>query len=88
MEIKDLKTLLKTLRSNGVMLYKTPELELQLAPEALLPQGKPDNIQADPAEIPSDDRWSNFPDGELTQEQLMFYSAGGRPEDDPQNENN
>ena len=31
----------------------------------------------------SDNPWADFPDGELTPEQLMFYSAGGKPEEDP-----
>lgn len=29
------------------------------------------------------DPFANFPQGELTPEQLMFYSSGGLPEDDP-----
>jgi len=36
-------------------------------------------------ETDNDDPWKGFPDGILSNEQLAFYSAGGTPEDDPEN---
>lgn len=36
-------------------------------------------------EIDPEDPWKNFPTGLLSQEQLAFYSAGGSPDEDPQN---
>ena len=35
-------------------------------------------------ELPTDP-YANFPQGDLTPEQLMFYSSGGMPDDDPDN---
>lgn len=74
MEIKDLKVLLRTLRQNGVLSYKTPEIELTLSSEFMIQKpGAPIEQEVD------------FPSGELTPEQLLFYSAGGSPADDPEN---
>lgn len=33
-----------------------------------------------------DDPYKNFPQGELSPEQLMFYSSGGSPDQDPERE--
>jgi len=85
MDIKSLKAVLKVLRDNGVSSFKTPELELTLAPEALLPKKIPINTQIE-AEEPTEDSWANFPGGMLSPEQLAFYSSGGRPEEDPENQ--
>ena len=84
MDSKALKSLLKTLRDNGVSHYSTPELSLTLVPEALLTK-KPSSIQAEQNEVVSDNPFASFPDGMLTPEQLMFYSAGGDPSEDPEN---
>lgn len=75
MDNKQLKSLLKILRDNGVLNFKTSDIELQLSPLAILPEEK-----AKPQEEPD---LAGFPDGILSPEQLMFYSSGGNPEDDP-----
>jgi hypothetical protein len=84
MDTKSLKALLKVLRENGVSSYKTSDIELQLIPEALLP--KTERIQ-EQTEIHSDNPYADFPSGELSQSQLMYYSAGGDPSEDPENNN-
>lgn len=60
----ELKPLLKLLRSQGVLKYKTPELELELS--ELVPQNETTQ-QASDAAIPED--------RELTPEELLYYSA-------------
>lgn len=77
--LKDLEKLLKLLRRQGVVDFKHGEIELKLGD---LPQ---DRTIAN-AEADGDNPFAGFPDGELTPEQLMFYSAGGHPEDDPANQ--
>ena len=85
MDPKVLKTLLKVLRDNGVTFYKTSELELHVSPEAILPESTRSRRQAEEAQesVETDNPYANFPDGILTEEQLMYYSAGGLPEQDP-----
>jgi hypothetical protein len=84
MDLKELKALLKLLRQNGVLTYKSTTLELNLAPEShLLPVEKVVEVQE--VEVDPDDPYRHFPVGELTAEQLMYYSAGGDPASDPEN---
>ncbi len=64
MDRKELKSLLKLLRENGVISYKTPELELTILSDAML---VPELPAADARDAETD---------EITNEQLMFYSAG------------
>lgn len=78
--LKDLEKLLKLLRRQGVQEFKHGEISLKLGD---LP-AEPGTIQVQ-EEIPSDNPYVNFPQGMLSPEQLAFYSAGGRPEDDPEN---
>lgn len=79
---KELRSLLKLLRENGVLTYKSSDLELSFAPDShLLKKSKEAVVQED-----NGDTWSQFPTGTLTPEQLMFYSSGGDPKDDPENE--
>ncbi len=81
---KTLKALLKILRENGVLHFKTEEIELNLSAEAMLPNKKDVASQGQSQdEIPSDSPYLNFPDGVLSPEQLTFYSSGGIPEEDP-----
>ena len=82
MDTKELKTLIKILRDSGITHYKTADLELTLAPESLFPNKDKTTITHDQNVIPSDNPYLNFPDGVLTEEQLMFYSSGGMPEND------
>lgn len=62
MELRELKDLLKLLRAQGVLRFKTPDLELELSEFA--PQQQKEKKQ----QIELDER-------ELTDEELIFYSA-------------
>lgn len=73
-DIKDLKQLFKLCRQQGVTEIKVAGVEIKFG-EVPLTQS---NVQIEESEP-----YSGFPQGELTPEQLLFYSAGGRPEDDP-----
>lgn len=74
--LKDLERLLKLCRKQGVQEIKLGVVELKLVD---LPQERAAFLEAT-NEV---DPYSNFPQGELTPEQLMFYSSGGSPKDDP-----
>lgn len=75
-DLGDLKKLLRLCRQQGVTEIKLGTVELKLGD---LPQDtSKEEILADP-----DDKFANFPQGDLSAEQLMFYSSGGLPEDDP-----
>ncbi len=72
--LKDLDKLLKVLRKQGVTEFEHNGTKLKLGDipgEALSSE--------DTAENP----YKGFPTGELTPDQLMFYSSGGMPENDP-----
>jgi hypothetical protein len=77
--LKDLEKLLRLCRKQGVQEIKLGSVELKLGD---LPDHETRGSQVQDL-IPSDNPYANFPDGELTPEQLMFYSSGGKPEDDP-----
>lgn len=74
--LKDLERLLKLCRKQGVTEIKLGVVELKLGD---LPQERTSLGEA----TDSDDPLKGFPLGELTPEQLMFYSAGGVPDEDP-----
>ena len=79
-DLKDLKALFKLCRAQGITAFKMNGIEITLGD---LPQGEGSQSQdviQDPASP-----WANFPSGELTPEQLAFYSAGGSPLEDPAN---
>lgn len=76
----DLKALLKILRNEGVLEFKMTGLELKLSPDAMKVKAETEGKDLG---APADGKWSDFPAGELTQEQLMYYSSGGTPENDP-----
>lgn len=79
--LKDLEKLLKLLRKQGVIDFKHGEISLKLGD---LPR---EQIQAqDVDESASNSPYANFPEGMLSPEQLMYYSAGGDPDDDPENQ--
>ncbi len=76
--LKDLEKLLKLMRKQGVTEIKLSGTEIKLGD---LPQTQ--------SEIPyestdAENKYSDFPDGILTPEQLAFYSSGGVPENDPE----
>lgn len=76
-DVKDLEKLLKLCRKQGVTELKFGNVEFKLG---ALPHDKVTQTQD---EVTTDNPYSNFPDGELSPDQLMYYSAGGLPENDP-----
>lgn len=74
--LKDLEKLLKLCRKQGVLEINVHGVSFKLGD---LP------IEARAASEAGEviDPYANFPQGELTPEQLMFYSSGGFPENDP-----
>lgn len=81
-DVKDLGKVIDLCRKKGVKIFQIGELKFELGdvPEKQYiqsVQGSSDQI-ADP-----EDPWANFPAGELTGEQLAFYSSGGIPGKDP-----
>lgn len=80
-DIKDLKSLFKLCRAQGVTEIKVAGVEIKFGD---MPHNQGVEINSSSAEDPANP-YGNFPQGELTPEQLAFYSAGGKPEDDPLN---
>lgn len=78
-DLKDFKSLLKICRTNGITEIDLNGLKVKFGdlPMTMASQGDflPEDVNPH----------ANFPQGELTPEQLMFYSSGGKPEDDPFN---
>lgn len=73
--LKDLEKLIKLLRKQGIYEFEHNGTKLKLG-------DLPAQTSAD-ADAPASP-YSNFPSGELTPEQLMYYSSGGLPENDPE----
>lgn len=80
-DLKDLKALFKLCRAQGITDFKMNGVEVKFGDLPLTTQQLQDQISNQDAENP----YGQFPQGELTPEQLMFYSAGGKPQDDPAN---
>lgn len=84
MELPDIEQLGKVIelcRKKGVRVFSLGQLRLELGDEPVKRNKAQKNeqvIDKDPS-----DPWANFPTGELTNEQLMFYSAGGTPGEEP-----
>lgn len=78
-DLKDLQKLLKLCRVQGITDFKMNGLEIKFGD---LPQTLAQSNEIS-QEAPS--QFANFPQGELTPEQLMFYSSGGLPDNDPEN---
>ncbi len=74
--LKDLEKLLKLCRKQGVDEIKLGDVSLKFGELPLERRQSADEPQAD-------DPLEGFPEGMLTPEQLMFYSSGGLPKDDP-----
>lgn len=79
-DLKDLKALFKLCRAQGITDFKMGELNIKFGD---LPQGQ--SSYQEPSIDDPVNRYAGFPQGELTPEQLAFYSAGGLPENDPGN---
>lgn len=75
--IKDLERLLKLCRKQGVTKITLPQVSFELGD---LPYSESKAIPLDELDA---DPLAGFPQGVLSNEQLMYYSSGGKPEDDP-----
>jgi hypothetical protein len=73
--LSDLRKLMRALREHGVFEFEHNGTKLKLGE---LPQVLSQASQDEPL-----NPYANFPKGELTEEQLLYYSAGGLPENDP-----
>lgn len=74
--LKDLEKLLKLCRKQGVQEIDIHGVKIKLG-------DLPIESTALAAAEESSNPYANFPDGELSPEQLAFYSVGGLPENDP-----
>lgn len=72
-DLKELEKLLKLCRKQGVT-------EINLGTVAFKLGDLPDKSKEEEETV------SNFPSEVLTPDQLMFYSAGGVPSEDPENQ--
>lgn len=73
--LKELEKFLKLCRKQGVTKINFDNVNVELGE-------MPEERQASQIDA-IEDPYKNFPAGELTPEQLMYYSSGGRPENDP-----
>lgn len=80
MDIKELKALFKVCRAQGVTELELNGLKVKFGDLPLTQEQVDAQAYQDPVS-----KYANFPSGELTPDQLAFYSAGGIPEDDPAN---
>jgi hypothetical protein len=80
-DLRDLKALFKLCRQQGVNSIKLNGVEINFGEMPVL-HG---TIQEQQSSEDQTNPYANFPQGDLTPEQLMFYSAGGHPDDDPTN---
>ena len=74
--LKDLEKLLKLCRKQGVTDIKLGPIEFKLGELPTVISSN--NVDS------REDKYADFPDGMLSDQQLMFYSSGGAPEDDPE----
>jgi hypothetical protein len=80
---KDLEKLLKLCRKQGVTELVLPTVSFKLGE---LPVKHPTESIEDQEDI-----FTDFPDGELSAEELTYFANGGKPQDNPYrriNENN
>lgn len=80
-DLKDLKALFKLCRAQGITDFKMNGIEIKLGEMPVL-RGTQQESQGEESES---NPYAGFPQGTLTEEQLIFYSSGGKPQDDPQN---
>ena len=82
-DVKDLAKVIDLCQKKGVKVFQMGELRLELG-EPPVKQSAPRFQESVPQnETDPEDPWANFPNGVLSPEQLMFYSAGGKPGDEP-----
>lgn len=80
MDIKELKALFKLCRAQGVTELDLNGLKVKFGDLPMTPEQVDAQSYQDPVS-----KYANFPSGELTPDQLAFYSAGGLPDNDPEN---
>jgi hypothetical protein len=81
-DLKDLAKVIDLCRKKGVSSITLGDMRLEFGNE---PERRPSKSPIGdeiPAVDPSDP-WANFPAGNLTPEQLTYYSAGGVPGQEP-----
>lgn len=76
--LKELEKLFKLCRKQGITELDLGTIKFKVG-DLPYEAGK----DAEQGEMPTENPYANFPDGELTPEQLAFYSAGGDPDEDP-----
>lgn len=84
MDLPDLKKLgqiIDLCRKKGVASIAIGEMKLEIRAE--LPESNYKRKQLVKEESDPINPYANFPEGELTPDQLMYYSSGGLPENDP-----
>lgn len=74
--LKDLQKLLKLCRSQGVTEFKFQGVELKFGDMPMQPGVSDDLVMTEEITNP----YANFPNRELSPEELMFFSSGGKPE--------
>lgn len=79
--LKDLAKVIDLCRKKGVSAITIGEIKLEF--RADLPESNYKRKQVIKEENDPVNPYANFPEGELTPEQLMYYSTGGMPENDP-----
>lgn len=84
MDLKELAKLIDLCRRKGVESLSVGDVSLKLSPQQPESNYKRRKEVADQPEDPLNP-YLNFPEGQLTPEQLMYYSSGGIPENDPEN---
>ena len=81
--LKDLEKVLKLCRRQGVTEITLADgVSFKLGELPMSENSSNTNLAADVNEDP----YADFPQGTLTAEQLMYYSSGGLPENDPENQ--
>lgn len=80
-DIKDLAKVIDLCRKKGVKTFTVGDISFELGE---MPEKTPrHSSQEDEDAYDPADPWANFPAGELTPEQLTYYSAGGAPGEEP-----
>ena len=81
-DLKDLGKVLDLCRKKGVSSITLGDLKIDLGPEPVRQYRAKENESEERKHDPSDP-WANFPAGELSPEQLAYYSSGGLPGQEP-----
>ena len=76
-DLKDLKALFKLCRAQGITTFKMNGIEVNFGD---IPTEQPTSYSQEEDQEPTS-KYANFPNRILSDEELAFYSAGGRPED-------